>query len=85
LRLRTLDVNSHDTQFPRHPDESRDLYDVLADSGFRRNDEMILDVLHRQSDALATGFRKNKMTEKLTTYDPAAALVDDTEIAFFIA
>jgi probable addiction module antidote protein len=25
------------------------------------------------------------MTEKLTTYDPAAALVDDTEIAFFMA
>ncbi len=25
------------------------------------------------------------MTEKLTTYDPASALVDDTEIAFFIA
>lgn len=25
------------------------------------------------------------MTEKLTTYDPAAALVDDEEIAFFIA
>ena len=25
------------------------------------------------------------MTEKLTTYDPAAALVDDEEIAFFLA
>jgi probable addiction module antidote protein len=25
------------------------------------------------------------MTEKLTTYDPAAALVDDTEIAYFMA
>lgn len=25
------------------------------------------------------------MAEKLTTYDPAAALVDDEEIAFFIA
>jgi probable addiction module antidote protein len=25
------------------------------------------------------------MTEKLTTYDPAVALVDDTEIAFFMA
>ncbi len=25
------------------------------------------------------------MTEKLTTYDPASALVDDTEIAFFMA
>jgi probable addiction module antidote protein len=25
------------------------------------------------------------MTKKLTTYDPAAALVDDTEIAFFMA
>ena len=25
------------------------------------------------------------MTEKLTTYDPAAALVDDEEIAFFMA
>ena len=25
------------------------------------------------------------MAEKLTTYDPAAALVDDTEIAFFMA
>jgi probable addiction module antidote protein len=25
------------------------------------------------------------MTEKLTSYDPANALVDDTEIAFFIA
>jgi probable addiction module antidote protein len=24
------------------------------------------------------------MDEKLTTYDPAAALVDDTEIAFFM-
>ena len=24
------------------------------------------------------------MTEKLTTYDPAAALVDDEEIAFFV-
>jgi probable addiction module antidote protein len=32
--------------------------------------------------------RKNgvtKMTERLTTYDPAAALVDDEEIAFFMA
>jgi probable addiction module antidote protein len=27
----------------------------------------------------------NKMTEKLTTYDPANALVDDEEIAFFMA
>ena len=26
-----------------------------------------------------------KITEKLTTYDPAAALVDDEEIAFFMA
>lgn len=26
-----------------------------------------------------------QMTEKLTTYDPAASLVDDTEIAFFMA
>ncbi len=25
------------------------------------------------------------MTEKLTTYDPASALVDDEEIAFFMA
>jgi probable addiction module antidote protein len=25
------------------------------------------------------------MTEKLTTYDPAAALVDDDEIAFFMS
>jgi probable addiction module antidote protein len=25
------------------------------------------------------------VTEKLTTYDPAVALVDDTEIAFFMA
>ena len=25
------------------------------------------------------------MAEKLTTYDPAAALIDDTEIAFFMA
>ena len=25
------------------------------------------------------------MTEKLTTYDPATALVDDEEIAFFMA
>ena len=25
------------------------------------------------------------MTEKLTSYDPAAALVDDEEIAFFMA
>ena len=25
------------------------------------------------------------MTEKLTTYDPAVALVDDDEIAFFMA
>jgi probable addiction module antidote protein len=25
------------------------------------------------------------MTEKLTTYDPAAALADDTEIAYFMA
>jgi probable addiction module antidote protein len=25
------------------------------------------------------------MTEKLTSYDPATALVDDTEIAFFMA
>jgi probable addiction module antidote protein len=25
------------------------------------------------------------MTKKLTTYDPATALVDDTEIAFFMA
>jgi probable addiction module antidote protein len=25
------------------------------------------------------------MTEKLTSYDPAAALVDDTEIAYFMA
>ncbi len=25
------------------------------------------------------------MTEKLTTYDPASALVDDEEIAFFLA
>jgi probable addiction module antidote protein len=25
------------------------------------------------------------MTEKLTTYDPAAALVDDEEIAYFLA
>lgn len=25
------------------------------------------------------------MTEQLTTYDPAAALVDDEEIAFFMA
>lgn len=25
------------------------------------------------------------MTDKLTTYDPVAALVDDEEIAFFIA
>lgn len=25
------------------------------------------------------------MTEKLTTYDPAAALTDDLEIAFFVA
>jgi DNA-binding phage protein len=28
---------------------------------------------------------RNKMTEKLTTYDPANALVDDEEIAFFMA
>ena len=27
----------------------------------------------------------NKMVEKLTTYDPATALVDDEEIAFFMA
>lgn len=27
----------------------------------------------------------NKMIEKLTTYDPATALVDDEEIAFFMA
>lgn len=27
----------------------------------------------------------NKTTEKLTTYDPAAALVNDEEIAFFMA
>src|SRR5690606_1054111 len=27
----------------------------------------------------------NKMTEKLTTYDPATALVGDEEIAFFMA
>ena len=25
------------------------------------------------------------MTEKLTAYDPAAALIDDTEIAYFMA
>jgi len=25
------------------------------------------------------------MTEKLTSYDPAAALIDDEEIAFFVA
>jgi len=28
---------------------------------------------------------ENKITEKLTIYDPAAALVDVEEIAFFIA
>lgn len=27
----------------------------------------------------------SEMTEKLTTYDPAAALVDEEEIAFFMA
>jgi probable addiction module antidote protein len=30
-------------------------------------------------------FEGKAMTEKLTTYDPAVALVDDTEIAFFMA
>jgi len=30
-------------------------------------------------------YLEQKMTQKMTTYDPAAALVDDEEIAFFMA
>lgn len=37
----------------------------------------------QQINGLTNG--ATKMTEKLTTYDPAAALVDDEEIAFFMA
>lgn len=41
------------------------------------------EILRPQKGSPTNGTKK--MTEKLTTYDPAKALVDDEEIAFFMA